>query len=303
MTEKEILNSKYWEDLRSKSALAGITLDEDINPRDFETYGNRLAERQLSIIEDHGLTATSSSRILDLGCGIGRISRPFSDRFSEVVGVDINAEILAVAKEYIGEKNNVSLIENDGRTIPFQDNHFDYVYCGGVLQHIPDIDVIAGYFSEGLRVLKPNGILNFSIQTWMTSRVGGISSPRIGAMVLAKDIDTLLNETGHKLIAIYDDVEDPVPHFNIVLSKRDPVAAQKSITSRASDPVRISSNDVTPRKLRTGIFEDLPSYTQLSLLWVNGRKRPITFFTAPEPKSPGKLSKNIKRIKRFLRGD
>lgn len=217
--------------------------------------------------------------ILDVGCGLGRIMKPFSKHFKEVVGVDINSKILEAAKFYldIDSSQNMKLVNNDGRNLPFEENTFDYVYSGGVLQHIPDIDVVTNYFLEGMRVLKPGGILNFSVQTWMNSRQGGVDGDRVGAKILATDIDNILNSSGHELFTIFSDRKDPMPHFNILIRKVKAEIAQANITTRSKHPLKLQPQVVEELAVRTGIFEDLESYSNLRKAWQQPQ-RTITFF-------------------------
>jgi ubiquinone/menaquinone biosynthesis C-methylase UbiE len=275
------LDNKYWNELIGKSPMSSITLDESISLNDAETYGNRLAVRQIKMFENFAFTPLNESAILDVGCGIGRILKPFSKYFKKAVGIDINSNILADAKKYIGNIKNIELIQNDGNSIPFEENTFDYVYSGGVLQHIPDIDVIINYFHEGLRVLKTNGILNYSIQVWMILRKGGIQGDRVGAQIRAKDIETILNKTGHELLKIYYDENDPIPHFNIIIRKVDSITALKNIEYRKLSPFLITKEAVEKMDVRTGIFEDLASYSKHRIDWAKKTKRKITFFKQP----------------------
>ena len=57
-----------------------------------------------SDLEDH-------SRILEVGCGTGKATRPFAERGYELVCLDIGADLIAVAKEKLNGFSNVSFIE------------------------------------------------------------------------------------------------------------------------------------------------------------------------------------------------
>lgn len=279
MNNIETLDEKYWNEINDKTALAGITLDSSISPEDIDAYGNRLADRQVLMFQKAQSVDLEDANLLDVGCGLGRIMKPFSKYFKEVVGVDINSKILEAAKFYldIDSSPNMKLVSNDGRNLPFEESTFDYVYSGGVLQHIPDIEVVMNYFVEGLRVLKPGGILNFSVQTWMNSRQGGVDGDRVGAKILATDIDTILNSTGHELHAIFSDPKDPRPHFNILIRKAAPEVAQENIATRLNKPIKIEPQIVENLAVRTGIFEDLESYSNHRNVWKQPQ-RAITCF-------------------------
>jgi ubiquinone/menaquinone biosynthesis C-methylase UbiE len=279
MQKKTELNNIYWRQLKDKTSIAGISLDESISYDDFSTYGDRLANKQMWMFEQNSDQPLGQASVLDVGCGIGRILRPFSERFDSCIGIDINPQILAAAKDYI-KNENVKLIENDGLSIPFDAYKFHFVYSGGVLQHIPDIKVILNYFYEGIRVLKVGGVLNFSVQVCMTLRQGGIEGDRVGAQILASDIESLLNETGAELKTIYFDEKDPVPHYNILIKKVDEDLAKENIERRKKVSFKIDENIVQKINVRTGLFEDLESYSKFRDIWFKKSNNKVTFFNS-----------------------
>ena len=57
----------------------------------------------LSRLENH-------SRVLEIGCGTGKATRPFAERGYELVCLDIGADLIAVAKENLREFPNVSFL-------------------------------------------------------------------------------------------------------------------------------------------------------------------------------------------------
>jgi len=93
--------------------------------------------------------------VLDLGCGSG-LFIPTLQEFSHVVALDKKIE--EGTKKIIEnhcEYDDIELIEHDIRkSLPFEDNKFDIVFCSDVLEHINNI-----YFTikEIHRVLKPEG--------------------------------------------------------------------------------------------------------------------------------------------------
>ena len=58
----------------------------------------------LSDLEDY-------SRILEVGCGTGKATRPFAERGYELICLDIGADLIAVAKEKLRTFPNVSFVE------------------------------------------------------------------------------------------------------------------------------------------------------------------------------------------------
>lgn len=87
-----------------------------------------------------------NGKLLDFGCG----NKPYSHLFkaNEYIGVDIEN---TTGHDTRFQKPDVYY---DGITIPFNDSHFDTIFCSEVLEHVPNIDLI---LDELNRVLKPGG--------------------------------------------------------------------------------------------------------------------------------------------------
>ncbi|MBS9719025.1 methyltransferase domain-containing protein [Pseudohalocynthiibacter aestuariivivens] len=96
--------------------------------------------------------------VLDAACGTGIVARMASDRVgpdAKVVGADINAGMLAVARSKSEEEGKlIDWVEADVGNLPFDDASFDAVFCQQGLQFFPD-KLIA--LKEFRRVLKPGG--------------------------------------------------------------------------------------------------------------------------------------------------
>jgi SAM-dependent methyltransferase len=76
-------------------------------------------------------------RVLDFGCGVGRMSIPFAAQAREVVGMDVAESMLAEARLNCQAQDchNVTLVLSDD-TLSRATGQFDLVYSGIVLQHI-----------------------------------------------------------------------------------------------------------------------------------------------------------------------
>ncbi len=82
------------------------------------------------------LPALESKRIGDLGCGIGRWSYFLKDLAKEIVLIDFSESIFE-ARKNLSESDNMIFIMADVLDLPFQDDTFDFMFCLGVLHHIP----------------------------------------------------------------------------------------------------------------------------------------------------------------------
>jgi arsenite methyltransferase len=101
----------------------------------------------------------SGERVLDLGSGAGTDSLVASRMVGEeghVTGIDMTPAMLARARAAAVEMSatNVDFVEGEAERLPFGDESFDVVISNGVIDLIPDKDVV---FAELHRVLVPGG--------------------------------------------------------------------------------------------------------------------------------------------------
>jgi ubiquinone/menaquinone biosynthesis C-methylase UbiE len=94
--------------------------------------------------------------ILDLGCGSGLVARELARGGARVVGVDISARMLEIARKREREEPlGVRYIREDAQSLDaLSDNAFNGVTCGMALMNIEDLDACAQAVK---RVLKPGG--------------------------------------------------------------------------------------------------------------------------------------------------
>ena len=104
-------------------------------------------------------------RVLEIGCGAGRMTRAMAAVFSEVHAVDISSEMIALAKENLSDLRNVFLYKNNGIDLSeLPDHSCDFAFSFIVFQHIPILGVIENYVREVHRCLKPGSVFKFQVQ-------------------------------------------------------------------------------------------------------------------------------------------
>ncbi|OCR01907.1 hypothetical protein BCD67_05330 [Oscillatoriales cyanobacterium USR001] len=113
-------------------------------------------------------------KVLEIGCGVGRVVKPMRELFAQVDGVDISDNMIQFGHQYLADgKQNGQLYVNNGSDLKeLPSDYYDFVYSIIVFQHIRSVSVVKSYFAEVFRVLKPNGY--FKIQ------VHDASSPHFG---------------------------------------------------------------------------------------------------------------------------
>lgn len=101
----------------------------------------------------------AGERCLDIATGTGDLAVRIAKRqpSSTVVGLDLSAEMLAVARRKIalqGLSDRIALVEGNALQLPFSDGSFDVITVGFGLRNFPDL---AQALSEMRRVLRPGG--------------------------------------------------------------------------------------------------------------------------------------------------
>ena len=94
-------------------------------------------------------------RVLDVGVGTGLVAAQaclLAGDPALVTGVDPSPGMMAASKL----PRTMVLTEGRAESLPFPDNHFDFLSMGYALRHISDLGVA---FAEFQRVLKPGGRL------------------------------------------------------------------------------------------------------------------------------------------------
>ena len=135
-------------------------------------YGNPDTERFWSSGEDTlvgfseqlGVSVGPEDVVLDIGCGIGRLTRALAGRGREVVAIDVSADMLAQAKELNSHLDNVTWLQGDGASLAgVEPASIDAIVSFVVFQHIPDPAITLGYVREMGRVLRPGGWSAFQV--------------------------------------------------------------------------------------------------------------------------------------------
>jgi SAM-dependent methyltransferase len=113
------------------------------------------------ILSQFNFQITGKSMV-EVGCGAGRMTRSFAQRFAQVSAVDISSEMQEQGKKYLHDFSNIQWILADGATLSAVDTaSSDFVFSYIVIQHLPQSSLAHGLLREFVRVLAPGGVFLF----------------------------------------------------------------------------------------------------------------------------------------------
>ncbi|HEX6389302.1 MAG TPA: methyltransferase domain-containing protein [Solirubrobacteraceae bacterium] len=154
----------FWDARARENAEYFVDNRLDYNAGDerfFWEQGAKDLDGMLASVGAPALRATDD--VLDIGVGVGRLSRALAPRVGSLTGIDVSREMIARAAENLAE-HDVRLIVGDGVSLaPLGDAELDVVVSLVVFQHIPDPQITLGYIREIGRVLRPGGWAVFQV--------------------------------------------------------------------------------------------------------------------------------------------
>ncbi|HMK54724.1 MAG TPA: methyltransferase domain-containing protein [Methanobacteriaceae archaeon] len=101
-------------------------------------------------------------RVLDFGCGWGKVVLQLHEKGYQVEGFDINFQAVKQAQKELNKlslSSNEVFIQADARNIPYSNNSFDVCILQAFLTTIIPPSDRTQIIDEVFRVLKPNGYL------------------------------------------------------------------------------------------------------------------------------------------------
>ena len=117
--------------------------------------------RDLEFLKDY---IGPGDKVLDFGCGNGRLVGFLENDYQELVGVDISQKLIDTATEkYSNEKTKFFKVDPELSKLPFEDNSFDVIFSIAVFHHLPSKDYRLQMAKELYRVLRPQGKLIVSV--------------------------------------------------------------------------------------------------------------------------------------------
>jgi len=147
---------KTWDSLATESGkqpLRAVISKDDLNNYYFDNAIKKLFDQTIKIENDY--------KVLDMGCGVGRMSLWLASRVKKIIGIDLSPKMIAIAKKRAAsfDLKNVEFSATDGKSLKFEDSNFNLIACIVVLKYIIDDGDLEQIVKEMCRVIKTNGYI------------------------------------------------------------------------------------------------------------------------------------------------
>lgn len=160
-----------WDRMARKNPMYYVaTGNREWELNDFFATGHKDVNRIMSLLQENENNKNYNNgngnrnrngkvdRLLEIGCGVGRMSNAFVQYAEVVDAIDISREMINQAQSINTTPDRLRFtVCQDFEHVPFASAEFDVVVTYLVFQHIPYISMISRYLNEMARVMKPDG--------------------------------------------------------------------------------------------------------------------------------------------------
>jgi SAM-dependent methyltransferase len=154
----------FWDGRARENAAYFVENRLDYANTDLEQFWATGPEIVDTILEKLGVALTPTDDVVELGCGLGRLTRVLAERSASVRALDVSGEMLRRAHEFNPQLPTEMWMQCDGLTLSgVADASADVFFCHVVFQHVPDPAITYGYISEIGRVLRSGGWAAFQV--------------------------------------------------------------------------------------------------------------------------------------------
>lgn len=153
----------FWEEKANENAYWYVSSFGPYGQQDLEGFwasGQRIWNDLKNAL---GYSPSHEHLVVEVGCGVGRLTRAIAPEVGRVVAFDISQQMLAIARQ--AGMPNVEFHRTDGASLlPVADSSADMVLAYCVFQHLPSEEILGAYLEEMRRVAKPGALLAFTTE-------------------------------------------------------------------------------------------------------------------------------------------
>lgn len=150
---------EHW-NRRARTPEEAVAAVDGSTSEDIVRHTGRWAAEQVRA----ALDLQPADRVLELGCGVGRIGRELAPHCGEWIGTDISEKMIENAGNRLTDRSNVSFRLLSRTSLDMlEDSSIDKAYSIAVFCHMDKEDLYI-YLQELHRILKPGGLI--FVETW-----------------------------------------------------------------------------------------------------------------------------------------
>jgi 2-polyprenyl-3-methyl-5-hydroxy-6-metoxy-1,4-benzoquinol methylase len=158
---------EFWEEKATENAAWYISSYGSYHNRDMDGFWQSGDTIWDDLKRETGYMPDPTHIVVDIGCGIGRLTRAIAREVGHVHGFDISRNMLQEARKLA--LPNAAFYETEGNSLrPLPDKSCDLVLAYNVLQHMPNTDVLGQYLREMTRVSRGMIAFTLSPRDWKT---------------------------------------------------------------------------------------------------------------------------------------
>ena len=134
--------------------------------KDYEEIAEHFSETRVRLWKDIIFLVDfvkDGDKVLDLGCGNGRLFELFRDKKIDYIGIDLSKKLIEIARDKYKDYPNVKFLVRDALDTGFDENSFDLVYSIALLHQIPSKKYRLQSLNEVNRILKSEGFLILTV--------------------------------------------------------------------------------------------------------------------------------------------
>ena len=154
---------EFWDEAARADAMWHIATGACSDAETFFRSGRVEAD---TFLAHTGLVPARTQTVLEIGCGMGRMTDRLAELYGAVIALDVSPEMLDRARRALSARKNVSYVLGAGSDLSgVADESVDAVFSYIVLQHVPTVAGQLEYLRETRRVLRPGGVAAIQVRS------------------------------------------------------------------------------------------------------------------------------------------
>jgi len=155
-------NRRFWDEKAKENAFWYVSSFGPYQRRDTNEFWQSGKRIWQDLKGATGYAPSKADVVVEIGCGVGRLSRAISPEVGLIHAFDISDEMIAISRKAC--LPNVNLFLASGSSLrPVPDRSADFVVAYCVFQHLPNLLALREYLVEMSRVAKSNATIAFSL--------------------------------------------------------------------------------------------------------------------------------------------